>query len=336
MPFYISHRDITTMEVDAIVNAANTELREGGGVCGAIFLEAGRKEMTDACQKIGHISTGGAAITPGFRLPAKYVIHTAGPIWTGSEEDERLLYLCYEKSLFIAFAQGLTTVAFPLISSGIYGCPRPKAFSIAKKSILNFLGGHPDMTVYLILLDPIKDPVKQKTFEALQKLLRHHLMEEEEIDHLRKCMELQDREEASDLLSPTIACGPRPYLDEEEPAFPIPLAPSFTEMLFHLIDARGLTDPTVYKAANLDRRLFSKMRSPGKHYTPKKENVLALAVALRLPIKETEALLETAGYSLSRSKKLDLIVRWFIEQERYDIYEINEMLERFGEKQLGG
>ncbi len=328
MPFYISHQDITTMKVDAIVNAANVELREGGGVCGAIFLEAGRKEMTDACRKIGHISTGGAAITPGFRLPAKYVIHTAGPIWTGSEEDERLLYLCYEKSLFIAFAQELKTVAFPLISSGIYGCPRPKAFAIAKKSILNFLGGHPDMTVYLILLDPIKDPVKQKTFEALQKLLRHHLMEEMEIECLCEYMAPRDAEEAADLL--------RPCEEKEEPSFPIPLAPSFTEMLFHLIDARGLTDPTVYKAANLDRRLFSKMRSPGKHYTPKKNNVLALAVALRLPIKETEALLETAGYSLSRSKKLDLIVRWFIEREKYDIYEINEMLERFGEKQLGG
>ncbi len=329
MPFFISHQDITTMAVDAIVNAANTELREGGGVCGAIFLEAGRKEMTDACRKIGHISTGGAAITPGFHLPAKYVIHTAGPIWQGTEEDERLLYLCYEKSLFMAFAQGLTTVAFPLISSGIYGCPRPKAFAIARKSILNFLGGHPDMTVYLILLDPIRDPVKQKTFEALQKLLRHHLMDEEDIDNLR------GRSYDAKLLAPEIckaaACT---RCDAED--FPIPLAPSFTETLFHLIDARGLTDPTVYKAANLDRRLFSKMRNPGKKYTPKKNTILALAVALRLPIRETEALLESAGYSLSRSKKLDLIVRWFIEREKYDIYEINEMLERFGEAQLGG
>ena len=340
MPFYISHQDITTIEADAIVNAANTGLREGGGVCGAIFKAAGRKEMTAACREIGGVSTGEAVITKGFALPARYVIHTAGPVWKGTEKNEKELYSCYEKSLRLALHRKLTSIAFPLISSGLYGCPRDMAFTIARKAILDFLDKHPGLRVTLILLEPVKDPQKKKLFEALRDMLKSHQIEEITADSIRKSC-LSDTIEGAPLYSSKLTYGSIPPVEMPcnecaDAIFPIPLEPSFTELLFRLIDERGLTDPMVYKAANLDRRFFSKVRNAKEDYTPKKINVLALAVALKLSVKETESLLESAGYSLSRSKKLDLIVRWFINQKNYDIYAINEMLERFGEKQLGG
>ena len=342
MPFYISHQDITTIEADAIVNAANTGLREGGGVCGAIFKAAGREEMTAACREIGGVSTGKAVITKGFALPARYVIHTAGPVWEGTEKNKKELCSCYEKSLLLALHRKLTSIAFPLISSGLYGCPRDIAFKIARKAILDFLDKHPGLRVTLILLEPVKDPQKKKLFEALRDMLKSHQIEEITADSIRKSCRLSVLKSApyhKDRLTygsiPPVEMPCEEY-ECADVIFPIPIEPSFTELLFRLIDERGLTDPMVYKAANLDRRFFSKVRNAKEDYTPKKINVLALAVALKLSIKETEALLESAGYSLSRSKKLDLIVRWFINQKNYDIYAINEMLERFGEKQLGG
>jgi O-acetyl-ADP-ribose deacetylase (regulator of RNase III) len=153
MPLHIVHNDITKMQVDAIVNAANTALKMGGGVCGAIFRAAGAEQMQAACDAIGGCQTGRAVITPGFNLPAKYVIHTPGPVWQGGDKgEEQLLRSCYLASLELAKKHGCKSVAFPLISSGIYGYPKDQAMEVATTAIEDFLReSNGEMDVYLVL-----------------------------------------------------------------------------------------------------------------------------------------------------------------------------------------
>ncbi len=152
MPFEVLHADIVTLAVDAVVNAANPALQAGGGVCGAIFAAAGRAEMQAACDEIGGCAAGDAVITPGFRLPAKYVIHTVGPVWRGGARGEAaLLASCYRRSLELAAERGLASVAFPLISAGVYGYPREQALAVAEATIRTFLASHGDIRVILAL-----------------------------------------------------------------------------------------------------------------------------------------------------------------------------------------
>lgn len=153
MPFTVVRQDITTMNVDAIVNATNTALRMGGGVCGAIFRAAGAAELQAACDKLAPIRTGEAVITPGFNLPARYIIHTAGPVYRdGKQGEEALLRSCYLNSLKLAAEHHCKSIAFPLISAGIYGYPKQEAMAVAERAIMDFLKQQ-EMDVYLALFD---------------------------------------------------------------------------------------------------------------------------------------------------------------------------------------
>lgn len=153
MPLEMIQSDITKMKTDVIVNAANTALQMGGGVCGAIFSAAGERELQRACDAIGRCETGQAVITKAYRLPAKYIIHTAGPVWRGGARGEaEALKACYRNSLLLARENGAESIAFPLISAGIYGYPKDAALQIAISAICEFLSSH-DMTVYLTVLD---------------------------------------------------------------------------------------------------------------------------------------------------------------------------------------
>jgi O-acetyl-ADP-ribose deacetylase (regulator of RNase III) len=137
--------DITTLPVDAIVNAANEALAPGGGVCGAIHRAAGL-ELAAACATLGGCATGEAKITPGFALPAKYVIHTVGPVWGGGERSEgKLLAACYRNSLALATEHDLSSIAFPAISTGIYGFPPDRAALIAVRSVRETLPETPSV-----------------------------------------------------------------------------------------------------------------------------------------------------------------------------------------------
>lgn len=149
--FEIIYGDITNCKTDVIVNAANNWLREGSGVCGAIFKKAGARKLQKECDELGYCNTGEAVITNGYDLDAKYIIHTVGPVYDdGSKNEEKLLRSCYKNSLELAKRYNLKSIAFPLISSGVYGYPYEKALEVAQDEIKNFLKDN-IMDVYLVL-----------------------------------------------------------------------------------------------------------------------------------------------------------------------------------------
>lgn len=326
MPFHIVRQDITKMRVDAIVNAANTSLLMGGGVCGAIFRAAGAEELQKACDKVSPIRTGQAAITPGFALPAKYVIHAAGPVYSrwAKEQSRSLLRSAYRESLKLAAENGCGSIAFPLISSGIYGCPKAEALEAARLAIEEFLSEH-DMDVYLAVFDRDSFQVGRKLLGRVESYISQHY-----VDAQTSRRRLLDVEGAAMASAPMPMMAPAPALEDLMERLDEP----FSDALLKLIDQKGRTDVEVYKRANIDRKLFSKIRT-GKGYTPKKPTILALAIALELNLSETDGLLERAGYALSHASKFDVIVEYFIVNGQYNIFEINEVLFQYDQPLLG-
>ena len=366
MPFEIIRNDITTMEVDAIVNAANTALAPGGGVCGAIFHGAGWNEMQRACRAIGHCDCGKAVLTEGFALPARYVIHTPGPIWQGGNQHEaQLLRSCYLSSLQLAKKHKCKSIAFPLISSGIYGYPKAEALRIAVQAIRDFLAQN-DMQVFLAVFDRNAVLLSEKRYQQIQQYIDDHYAEQMfyharmETDYLFRQKQRQEQQElqseqeflpgapsedvfhpfsaptASDVPSASVSTFPAPAAKPKKRSLKdlvSRLDDTFSQMLLRLIDEKGMTDVEVYKRANLDRKLFSKIRKSS--YNPSKQTAIALAIALRLNLDETKDLLGRAGYALSHSSKFDVIIEYFITEQIYDIDEINQALFSFEQKTLG-
>ena len=350
MPLFFLNQDITLMKTDAVVNAANPELTMGGGVCGAIFRAAGPEKMSRACASLAPIATGSAVITPGFDLPARFVIHTAGPVYrrlrAGACREK--LRSCYLNSLALAEKSGCESIAFPLISSGIYGYPREEALRVAEDSIREYLRDH-EMEVYLLLREKgTTDPELMARVRAyLDSLLPDEAPSSAYLQSMRA--DFDSCASYAKPSAPKAAKAPRKpnqsvWEASEQETATIPaglesrifnLDESFSETLLHLIDAKGRKDVDVYKRANLDRKLFSKIRS-GKGYMPSKRTALALAISLELNLKETEDLLERAGYALSHSQKFDVIVEYFILNQIYDLYLINETLFQYDQPLLGG
>lgn len=156
----IKKTGITKLATDAVVNAANSQLLQGAGVCGHIFNDAGAAQMTEACNKIGHCDEGGAVITPGFALAAKYVIHAVGPRYIdGNHNEPKLLYSAYKQSLLLAKEKGLHSIGFPLISAGIFGYPVEKAWKKAIQACRDFINNNPDYEMEIVFA-VIDDHVK--------------------------------------------------------------------------------------------------------------------------------------------------------------------------------
>ena len=345
MPFYIISKDITKLETDAIVNAANSRLLEGGGVCGAIFRAAGAYELQKECDKIGYCATGEAVITKGYALKAKYIIHTVGPIYgKDPAKEEAQLYSCYKKSLELAKENGLSSIAFPLISSGIYGYPKEEALKVAKKAIKDFLSEN-EMFVYLIVFNKNALGINGSFSAKLKNYIKERLTAADENEK-----KTSDSPEEAERFAVNVICESLPEHSGKVAANPpIPgtsleikdsldelinkKEETFSEMLLRLIDEKGMTDVEVYKRANIDRKLFSKIRK--KDYVPKKATAMALIIALKLDMNEAEELLLRAGYAFSKSRKFDIIIEFFIENGIYDIFEINDTLFSFDEPLLG-
>lgn len=338
MPLEIVRNDITRMSVDAIVNAANSSLKRGGGVCGAIFAAAGPEDLQAECDRIGGCSAGKAVITAGYNLPAKYIIHTVGPVWHGgSFGEEDTLYSCYISSLELAQKSKCTSIAFPLISSGIFGYPKDLALQTAISAIGTYLLKH-EMKVYLVVYDHSSFVLSEKLFSAINNYIDDNYVEEHKYSRRDEPLESIQKYVAYNMPFPDELSAPVPsavsrghrsledVLRELDETFP--------EMLLRLIDQKGKTDVETYKRANIDRKLFSKIRS-GKDYTPSKVTAIAFAIALELSLDETKDLLGKAGYTLSHSNKFDVIIEFFIERGNYNIFEINESLFAFKQPLLG-
>ncbi len=342
MPFQIVRNDIVNMPVDAIVNAANSSLKMGGGVCGAIFNAANPQKLQRACDAIGFCATGEAVMTDGFDLPAKAIIHTVGPVWKDGQSGEaKLLAMCYEHSLELALKNGFESIAFPLIASGIYGYPKDEALRIAIDTIGKFLMHH-DMMVYLVVFDKSAFKLSEKLFSAIENYIDDHYVETHlTVRESQRTSNLAEAEEAysesiSELSKSTKSSNSiKPSKSKRNLEDVVnQLDEPFAVMLFRFIDTKALTDVATYKRANIDRKLFSKIRSD-KHYNPSKSTAIALAIALELNLDETRDLLSKAGYSLSQSNKSDVIIRFFIEEGNYNIFEINEALFAFDQPLLG-
>lgn len=336
MPFMIVRNDITLMKCDAIVNAANNSLLGGGGVDGAIHKAAG-PGLLEECRTLGGCATGEAKITGAYDLPCKYVIHTVGPVWQGGDKgEEKLLISAYRNSLQLALENGCNTVAFPLISAGVYGYPKNEALKIATDTIRDFLSDH-EMTVSLVIYDRATLLVTEKVYYDIKKLIDDSYVAEhpslkrnfasfasetacfdvEQVDNLPLCGSI-----LAESAIPTSLMDELNSFDE-----------SFAQMLFRLIDEKGMTDVECYKKANIDRKLFSKIKSDA-NYRPGKHTVIAFAVALELTYQETEAFLKKAGYAFSDCNKADIIIGYFIKNRHYNVFDINDALFTFDQPLL--
>lgn len=335
MPLQIVRNDITKMEVDAIVNAANTSLLGGGGVDGCIHRAAGPKLLAE-CRKLGGCETGKAKITKGYCLPCKYVIHAVGPIWRGGQYGEReQLISCYRTSLELAKKKGCQSVAFPLISSGIYGYPKEQALQIAIDTIGAFLLQN-DMTVYLVIFDHKAYQISEKLFSDIKAYIDDRYVDEHTDTYEQRTQRMR-REAVSSPIPPVCSASAPSMAPYKAPSLRDALCQideSFSQMLLRKIDEKGMTDVQCYKKANIDRKLFSKIRSD-KGYKPSKPTAIAFAIALELPLDETKDMLMKAGFALSHSNKFDIIIEYFIEHGNYNIFEINEALFAFDQSLLG-
>lgn len=300
MPLEIIQHDITQMHVDAIVNPSNTYLVKGhrASVSGQIYAAAGEEQLNKACKAHSPIQLGDVVITPGFNLPAQYIIHSAGPRWMGGQMGEvELLSLTYRNALSLALKHEFSSIAFPLLSSGSYAFPKADALKTAVSVIQDFVLEH-DLLVYLVVYDP-------ESFKLSRKLSRH----------VSRVLDEVQSKPIGNLHRSTVNI--EDYLKaQDEP---------FSDYLMKLIDQKRIKPVDAYKRSNISKATFSKINS-NIHYKPSKSTALAFCIGLGLNLSESQVLLQKAGYGLSPSSRQDLIVRYFIEQNKFDIFEVNEVL----------
>ena len=362
MPFQIIRSDITKVKVNVIVNTANPYPVIGSGTDSAVYHVAGEQKLLAERKKIGNIAPGQVAVTPAFKLPAKYIIHTVGPVWEDGNHGERdILRSCYEKSLNKAVELKAESIAFPLIATGVYGFPKDEALNIALAEIGKFLLTN-DMKVILVVFDRKAFELSSQLVGDIDEFIDDHgvqIVRETEygsgMDRLeRRRMELTSvladeelynrraelidvEEDLFDGASAPMAPMSAPYMDMGDESLDDMLqntGDTFQQKLFQLIDASGMDDVTVYKKANIDRKVFSRIRCK-EDYKPKKKTAVAFAIALQLDMPTMLDLLSRAEIAFSPSNKFDLIITYFVTHGIYDIFEINAALFKYGQPILG-
>ena len=354
MPFEIVRNDIVNMKVDAIVNTANPEPVIGYGVDAGIHLKAGEQLIAER-RKIGKIPVGESAITDGYMLDANFVIHTVGPVWQGGTYDEEnLLRSCYETSLKLALDNSCQSVAFPLISAGNHGFPKALALEIAISVFSSFLMNH-EMDIYLVVFSRDAFVLSEKLFNSVSSYIDENYILDKTLDEYGSSNKCDVREEElKQIIDASNACRNFTYaMPKSCDSEFLPMSTGawandegeledllcrtdagFSETLLKLIDRTGKKDSDIYKKANVDRKLFSKIRN-NPDYKPSKATALAFAIALELSLDETRDFIARAGFALSHSSKFDIIIEYFISNKNYDMFKINETLFAFDQNLLG-
>ncbi|MBO7452573.1 MAG: O-acetyl-ADP-ribose deacetylase [Clostridiales bacterium] len=329
MPLTIIKGDITKITCDAIVNAANSSLLGGGGVDGAIHRAAGPK-LLEECRTLNGCKVGEAKITKGYDLPSKFVIHTVGPVWHGGKQgEEDQLRSCYSNSLKLAKENGLESIAFPLISTGVYGYPKAEGLKVATDTITSFLETD-EINAYIVVFDGRDFDIGAERKRQLDFILKGTNGPERAIfGSVALKRSLSKSSPNSEAMAYCLDAMPNDLGEAVKM-----IDESFTSMLLRKIDELGMTDVECYKKANIDRKHFSKIRSD-INYKPKKQTALAFAIALELSLEETKELLMKAGYALSKSSVSDVIIEFFISNGNYNIFEINEALFTYDQQTLG-
>lgn len=336
MPLQIIRQDITKMRVDAIVNTTNEEMIGYSGVDYAVHRGAGH-ELDAECAKIAPLGLGCVKMTKGYNLDAKYIIHTSGPVWHGGLQGESIiLRSCYNEALKLAHQSGFESIAFPLISAGAYGYPKDQVLKFAIQVITEFLSDH-ELTVFICILDRNSYEFSRTLYSELSEIInedREELLLEEEVccsaryeapRALRRSIRTIAAPKCSAPLPQELGSAAGQSLHE----YMKKMDKSFAYKLFDYIDEKGMTDVECYKKANVDKKTFSKIKCNPDKYKPSKQTAVAFAIALKLNLDETQDLLASAGLTLSRSFTFDKIIRYFIQKEIYDIFEINEALFEF-------
>ena len=329
MPFKIVRNDITKMNVDVIVNTANEAPQYSTGVDTAVYHAAGEEELLVERKKIGWMEEGEVAITSGFKLPAKYIIHAVSPCYidgTFGEEDK--LRSCYKKSLELAYENKCKSIAFPLISTGSFGYPKEEGMRIAVDEINAFLMKR-KMLIYLVVFDEASTKLGQNLYPDLKAYIDSNYVCEKRKEEYRVMSEAS---------APVFDCSNMAadeydeFIEEKENALQERmkhLSDTFVEYLFYLIEQKKLDNVDVYKRAIINKKLFSKIKN-NPDYHPDKSTALRLCVGALLNLDEAKDLLGRAGYALSPCDKRDIIFSYFIEREIYDVTEIDITLEEFG------
>lgn len=356
MPFKIVRNDITKMQVDAIVNTANMLPIYSDGTDSAVYEAAGAEELLAERRKIGELEEGQVAITPGFRLPAKYIIHAVSPMYIDGESGEKeLLRSCYRRSLELACEKGCKSIAFPLIATGSFGYPKEEGMRIALDEINAFLMKQ-EMLIYLVVFDTEATRLGRNVYPELEEYIDKHYVEVQKkkeywfpLQAAVTAAPIRRKANRSELLWEEDLCemdvaAPQmnavcwekldedELFEERESALEDRLkhlTDTFQEYLMYLIESKGLANAQVYKGAYLTKQLFSKIKL-NPDYHPDKGTALRLCVGAQLNLDETKDLLARAGYALSPCDKRDVIFSFFIEQEIYDMLDIDIALEEYG------
>lgn len=341
MPLEIIHRDITTMACDAIVNPTDCLFSGSGGTDYAIHTAAGLG-LRYECDELEPLSFGEVAVTGGYKLPCKYIIHTMGPVWTGGERCESvLLRSCYMNALFKASELGVKSIAFPLISSGTFNFPKDKVLRIAIDAISDYIA-NTDKEIFVTVCVYDREAFVLSKEIALKEYIYEHM--KPRFRYEKHALQMAPMTSYNDADMVTECCSS--YSMSAIPVAEISHSrddlsdwikkqdDTFAVMLLKLIDQKGMTDVQCYKKANVSKGTFWKINND-PNYRPSKATVLAFAIALELSIEETEQLLRTVGLALSHSNVFDLIVEFYITSGNYDIYEINAALFKYDQVCIG-
>lgn len=374
MPLKLVRNDITKMEVDAVVNTANTDVAVGSGCDAAIYHAAGFDQLFACRRAIGRKEEGEVFLTPGFRLPAKFIIHAVSPFYSdGSSGEEEKLRNCYKNALKLAALKSFRSIAFPLIATGSYGYPKAEGIRIAADEINAFLLKN-EMLVYLVVFDSESVDYGKSLYPDLEAYIDENFVGEmtgKEYD-LDEC----SLPESMPLMAPCSAARPKqtnrkqgnifaarrqPGADagfggvsiHSEAKWEAPscnedseadfdelhyghtdkikerlahLSDDYVDYLLYQIEEKGLTPSEVYKAAAVDKKLFSKIKNK-KDPHPEKMTLMQLCIGARLNLDESVDLLARAGYAFSPCSITDVIFKYFIENGYYDIYDLDIELE---------